>query len=164
MRRADLDGAGPERAFRPGEPVAPGHYEIRVQTNDSYYVKSIGAEADQDGWWGIEIGPAPRIAITLSNRPASVSGEVSSGGSPVPGAPVYLERFDPEQPERRLRLIETRADAHGAYRFAGLAPGRYRLAGSFDFDPDERAGFENAPAFTLSEGDRARQAIELTIP
>jgi hypothetical protein len=83
MRRVDLDGTGPERSLQRG-PIAPGHWEMQAQCGNDYYVKSITAsgrpaESSNDGWFEVDIGTSAQIAVTLSNRPASVSGLVTTG-------------------------------------------------------------------------------------
>ncbi|MDQ1472714.1 MAG: hypothetical protein QOJ99_4194 [Bryobacterales bacterium] len=40
----------------------------------------------------------------LSNRPATLSGVVSSGGKQIAGAAVYVELFNPDVQEKRLQL------------------------------------------------------------
>lgn len=170
MRRVDLDGVGPVATWRTGGGILPGHWEFRAVTSADYYVKSIGAQCGGlgntagDGWFGLDIGTAPQITVTLSNRPAALSGVVTTAGQPVAGAAVYLELYDPESVNPRIELIEGRSDAQGAYRFSGLAPGRYRVLSSFDFDPEDRLGMEKARPVSLKEGDTAVQTLELAPP
>jgi len=170
MRRVDLDGTSPVRAYKTREPIVPGHWEFRVLVDPSAYVKSIVSQANGhpetvgDGWFGIDIGTSGQIVVALSGHPASVSGTVAAAGKPVSGAAIYLELFDPELPNPRLQLIEGRSDPQGAYRFSGLAPGHYRVLSSFDFDPEDRFTMEKAAALSLREGDNATQGLELILP
>ena len=170
MRRVDLDGTGPAKTLKQREGIIPGHWEFQAQVSDDYYVKSIGTqsngqlESTEDGWFGLDIGSLSQIVVTLSNRPGSVSGVVTTGGKPVAGAAVYLELFDPQLPNPRIRIVEVRCDDQGNYKFTGLAPGRYRALSSFDFDPEDRLVMEKAMGITLREGDNASQALELILP
>jgi hypothetical protein len=170
MRRVDLDGTSQPRAYRSREAILPGHWEFRALTSADYYVKSIASQINGhgetvgDGWFGIDIGTGVQIAVALSNKPASISGVVATAGQPVAGAAVYLEIYDPEAVNPRLQLFEARSDAQGAYRFTGLAPGRYRVLSSFDFDPEDRLAMEKAQLISLKEGDSAVQALELVLP
>jgi hypothetical protein len=170
MRRVDLDGTGPPRAVKQRDPIVPGHWEFQAQVSDDYYVKSIGSqfngqsESTEDGWFGLDLGTSSQIVVTLSGRPGSVSGLVTTGGKPVAGAAVYLELFDPQLPNPRVRIGEARCDAQGNYKFSGLAPGSYRALSSFDFDPEDRLAMEKAIVITLREGDNATQALDLVLP
>jgi hypothetical protein len=168
MRRVDLDGAGPVQAFR-RVALSPGHWEFQAQAGSDYYVRSISVAGSQtetkgDGWFGVDIGTTAQISVALSSNPGALSGTVTSGGKPVAGAEVYLELYDPEAAQPRLALFEGRCDAAGNYKFGGLAPGRYRVLSSFDFDPEDRLAMEKAPILTVHEGDRLAQALELALP
>ena len=63
-----------------------------------------------------------------------------------------------------MQLFNARADNQGNYKFAGLAPGRYRILSSFDFDTEDRFAMERAAILTLREGDLASQALEMILP
>ena len=170
MRRVDLDGTGTVRQFRQRDPIMPGHWEMSAQTSADYYVRSVTTQFNgridtrHDGWFGLDIGVSAQIYVVLSNKTASVSGLVTTGGKPVSGAAVYLELFDPELPNLRLQLTDVRSDAQGNYKFSGLGPGHYRVLSSFDFDPEDRFAMEKASVVTLREGDNASQALELALP
>ena len=168
MRRVDLDGTGPVQAFR-RVALTPGHWEFQAQAGGDYCVRSITAAGSQvetkgDGWFGVDIGTAAQILVALSSRPGTVSGTVTSGGKPVAGAAVYLELYDPEAAQPRLALFEGRCDAAGNYKFGGLAPGRYRVLSSFDFDPEDRLAMEKAAVLSVREGDGLAQGLELALP
>jgi hypothetical protein len=68
-----------------------------------------------------------------------LKGTVTDNGDAVVGAPVFLEPMD-LPPERRMTdAYATITDVHGRYRFGGLAPGRYRVLSSFEYQmPDSR--------------------------
>jgi len=170
IRRVDLDGTGPERTLKDRDTLAPGHWEVMAQPTADYYVTSIRSTFGQepvtrdDGWFGLDFGTYSDINIMLSSHPASVSGVISTGGKPVSGAMVYLELYNPDLIEPRVQLFSARADNQGSYKFAGLAPGRYRILSSFDFDPEDRFAMERAAVLTLHEGDLASQALEMILP
>ncbi|HKD04491.1 MAG TPA: carboxypeptidase-like regulatory domain-containing protein [Bryobacteraceae bacterium] len=170
-RRVDLDGTGPAKTLGVRETLAPGHWEFLAQTSAQFYTTSIrgGGGSDRvitknDGWFGLDLGQYPNLQVNLSSRPAAVSGTITTGGKPVSGAAVYLEMYDPEANDARVRLLTGRADGAGSYRFAGLAPGRYRILSSFDFDPEDRTLMQRAANLTLHEGETASQSLEMMLP
>jgi hypothetical protein len=163
-RRLDLDGPGPENSHAAG----PGRWEFTVRPGPSHYLVSIQNQGDTvpppavlGGWFGLDIGNAPRLQVTLSAKPASVSGVVSSASGPVIGAPVFLQLVNPEAPELSLQSWTGRADPQGNFSFTGLGPGIYRLMSSFDVDYDEPLAREKSVAITLQEGDVLTQALQL---
>jgi hypothetical protein len=170
VRRVDLDGTGPERSFKDRDTLVPGHWEMMAQPTADYYVTSIRSNFGQepvtrdDGWFGLDFGTYSDVTVFLSSHPASVSGVISTGGKPVSGAMVYLELYNPDRTEPRVQLFTARADHQGNYQFGGLAPGRYRILSSFDFDTEDRFGMEKAANLTLREGDVASQALEMILP
>jgi hypothetical protein len=141
-----------------------------AQPTAEYYVTSIRSNFAQepvtrdDGWFGLDFGAYSDINVQLSSHPASMSGVISTGGKPVSGAMVYLELYNPDLIEPRVQLFNARADGQGSYKFAGLAPGRYRILSSFDFDTEDRFAMERAAILTLREGDLASQALETILP
>lgn len=171
VRRVDLDGTAPEHTLKDRDTLVPGHWEVLAQPTADYYVTSIRGNFGQepvtrgDGWFGLDFGTfSSDINVQLSSHPASVSGVISTGGKPVSGAVVYLELYNPDLIEPRIQLFTARADGQGSYKFAGLAPGRYRILSSFDFDTEDRFAMERAAILTLREGDLASQALEMILP
>ena len=167
-RRADLAGPGPEHTLTAGDSLAPGHWEFTMRPDASHYLVGIGNDGDNsppraaiDGWFGVDIGNAPRLRVTLSDKPASISGAVTSGGKPVIGAPVYLERLNPDAPEMPLQSWSGRADAQGNFVFQSLASGSYRLMSGFDIDEEDLATLNKAIVVILREGDSINQPLEL---
>ncbi len=163
-RRLDLDGPGPENTHA----IGPGQWEFTVRPGPAQYLVSIQNEGDAaapavpvDGWFALEVGNAPRIKVTLSTKPASISGMISSASNPVIGAPVFLQLVNPEVPELPLQTWSGRADAQGNFSFTGLAPGSYRLMSSFDVDYDDSVAREKSVAITIHEGDTITQPLEL---
>jgi len=170
VRRVDLDGTGPERTLQSRDRIAPGRWEVMALPSPDYYVASIRSRFAEepvtrgDGWFGMDFGTYSDLVVSLSSHPASVSGVISAGGKPVSGAAVYLELYSPDLADPRVRLFTGRADGQGSYKFAGLAPGHYRILSSFDFDAADPFGMERAANLTLREGDVASQALEMILP
>jgi hypothetical protein len=169
-RRADLDGPGDEFTLR-GEALTPGPWEFQVRPSSGQYLVSIRNQGEsgaappaQDGWFPVEIGTAPRLEVHLSNRPASISGNVTALTMPVTGAPVFLQLLNPLTPELALQSWEVRADARGHYVFQSLPPGDYRLMSSYELDYDEPVAKEKSAVLHLTEGESAEQPLELLQP
>jgi hypothetical protein len=143
--------------------------EFTVRPGPSHYLVSIQNDGDKspptsiDGWFTLDIGSAPRLHITLSAKPASVSGLVTSASQPIVGAPVFLQLVNPEAPELALQSWNARADAQGNFSFTGLAPGVYRLMSSYDVDFDDPLARSKAAILTLHEGETPTQPIEMIL-
>ena len=110
------------------------------------------------------LGNSARLQIVLAPRPVTISGVVSTAGKAVAGATVYLELYNPDGPEKRLQLWNLRTDPDGRFTFPQLAPGRYRVLSSFDFDPDDVNLMDRADVVTLKEGDSVTKALEMLLP
>jgi len=174
-RRLDRDGPGPELTLAPGDVLGPGHWEFTVRPASSEYLVAIQNQGDAsssspaatpppppyDGWFALDIGNAPALKVTLSPKPASITGVVSSPAGAKPGAPVYLELLNPEALEVPIQSWNTRADAQGRYTFSGLPPGSYRLLSGFDLDLDDPVTWHNASAATAREGDSVNRPLDL---
>ena len=165
-RRLDLDGPGPESALAPGQSLTPGPLEFTVRPGPSHYLVAIQSDGDKspsaiDGWFALNIDNAPRLRITLSAKPASISGAITSSSQPIVGAPVFLQLINPDAPELALESWNARADAQGNFSFTGLAPGSYRLMSSYDVDFDDPLARSKAVAVTLHEGDTVTQPLEM---
>jgi hypothetical protein len=120
-----------------------------------------------DGWNEVYLRGFDVITIKLSSHPASIHGVVSgSGHDPAPGAPVYLEAFDKGTQKRLGELRTTRTDLRGQYRFSGLAPGLYRILGTFEYEKPESDSMEAAGAreLTVAEGTDTAQDLDLYAP
>ncbi len=168
-RRVDLDGASAPRVFRTNELILPGHYELMVQTGPKHYAQSMrmnfaGTVTREDGWFGADFGNQVRLAITLSETPAAVTGLVTANGKPVAGALVFMELFNQDAVEPRLQLWTARSDATGKYTFSGLTPGRYRLLSTFDFDPEDRFAMQKAKPIKLADAETGVADLELQLP
>ena len=169
VRRVDLDSASAAAVLRTNELILPGHYELMVQTSPKHYAQTIRVNfggqpiTKQDGWFGLDFGNQVRLAVTLSDTPASIAGRVTASGKPVAGAVVYLELFNATAVETRLQLWTTRSDHTGKYQFAGLTPGSYRLISTFDFDPEDRFALKDAKVAKVSDGETGVVELELQL-
>jgi hypothetical protein len=161
VRRVDLDGALDPHPLGPDESLAPGHWEISVPRGD-YYVQSVRSlgfppAAHVGAWWGFDTGSDARIGIQLSTRAASISGVVSTGGSPVAGAPIFLTQ------QGSGESWNGRSDPQGNYLMGGLAPGTYSIMSGFDLDIAASRSSKTETIGT-SEGNTTVHALELILP
>jgi len=174
-RRKDLDGGGRAQVLKienNSAALGPGRWEIAITPPSGYYAASFSGSglADShgraDGWNEVVLRDFSAITIKLSSRPASVHGTVTSGQDPVPGAPVYLEAFDLDAHKRLTDLRTVRTDVQGKYRFSNLAPGVYRILGTFEYDkPDVQAmDAAGARTVTLSEATDTARDLDLYVP
>jgi hypothetical protein len=79
----------------------------------------------------------------------------------VIGAPVFLQRLNPNATELAVQSWNVRADAQGRFTFQGLAPGSYRVMSSFDLDFEDPVARDRAVKVTLRESDAIQQALEV---
>ncbi len=177
-RRKQLSGPGPVETLHPEDgrtSLAPGRWEFAIAPNPAYYPAGFmmnnrpapGSRAD--GWNELPVaGPnyvAAAVRFTLSSSPGAVHGTVNLASQAVAGVPVYLEPYDLE-PARRLAPVRaTRTDAHGQYQFTGLAPGQYRLLGTFEYQSPDSSDMETARAILvrIEESKDLAQDLELYV-
>ena len=171
-RRKDLAGVGQTQLIelQGGRlQFLPGRWDLLLLPGAGYFVSSLtrlrGPSARPDGWNEIVLSAGSELLqAVFSATPGAVRGQVNGPRhEPVPGAPVYLEAWDPAEHRRLKDLQMARADAHGQYRFPDLAPGNYRLLSSFDFEPPDgpidAAGFR---ALRIEESRELTQDLDLT--
>ena len=103
------------------------------------------------------------MRFALSSNAGGVHGTVKSGSEPVAGAPVFLEPVDLEPRRRVTDTFVTRTDMHGQYRFTGLAPGKYRVLSSFEYQMPDSPTMSNAGAkpVRIDEGKDSQQDLDL---
>jgi hypothetical protein len=90
------------------------------------------------------------VQIAISDKAGQISGTVTSAGSSVPGAPVFLWP-SAEAARRSLRGVRTTlADTDGHFLFDSLPPGDYRVFASFDYNQPPQEAFEEAQASSVS--------------
>jgi hypothetical protein len=173
MRRKLLSGADPARRIRPQvDPLPPGPWEISVTPIPEMYVVSITARdysvsPPTNGWKEVFL-PGGRdldVKVLLSAAVATLYGKVTSSGKGAAGVPVFLEPFDLESGAGLTTVRTARTDLQGRYHFTGLAPGRYRVLSSFDFNQPTSEEMEAARAVTvaLKEGTETSQDLELFV-
>jgi hypothetical protein len=154
--------------------LGPGRWEMSVLPPAGYYAVELGGggvpdsqPGRADGWNEVVLHGFDAITIKLSSHPASVHGVVNGPGhDPAPGAPVYLEAFDKDTGKRLAELRTTRTDLRGQYRFDGLAPGLYRILGTFEYEKPDSDAMEAAGArsLRLSETTDTAQELDLYAP
>jgi hypothetical protein len=177
-RRKDLDGGGRPEVLKLANGAAalgPGRWEMSVVPPAGYYAVELTGSYGMpdlqsgraDGWNEVYLRGSGAIMIKLSSHPASIHGVVNGEGqSPAPGAPVYLEGFDKDTRKRLGELRTTRTDVRGQYRFNGLAPGLYRILGTFEYEKPDSDSMEaaGARALTLSKDTDTPQDLDLYAP
>jgi hypothetical protein len=124
--------------------LGPGRWEFMLMPPPGQYVSSFSGPGANptgrvrpDGWNETNLSATTILRFGLSSGGGAVHGIVKSAGNAVPGAPVYLEAYDPTSGQRLMELRETRTDLRGTYRFEGVAPGAYRVLATFEYvNPD----------------------------
>ena len=172
-RRKLLSGANPARRVRPQlEPLPPGPWEISVTPPPEMYVVSIttrdySASPPTNGWKEVFVagGRDVDVKVVLSAAVATLYGKVTNSGNAAAGAPIFLEPFDLESGAGLTTMRAARTDLQGRYHFTSLAPGRYRVLSSFDFDHPTSEEMEEARAVTiaLKEGSETSKDLELFV-
>ena len=102
------------------------------------------------------------MKFVLSSSPASLSGTVkNAAGDAVAGVPVFLEPYELDPRKRLADIRATRTNAQGKYGFGGLAPGVYRLLGSFDYQMPDTAEMEAAHGKTVKVEGAGAAVLDL---
>ena len=174
IRQADLAGAGrsSELPLRNGVATIPiGRWEVILQPPSGYYVSGVSGSTlapgheRADGWQEMLSPGYGGLRYTLTAGASTIRGIVKSSDDPVSGAPVYLEAYDPAAGKRIADLRATNSDVHGQYRFNDLAPGTYRILGTFEYlFPDaETMGTANAQVVTVDAHNELSRDLELYV-
>jgi hypothetical protein len=157
-RRKDLAGAHDTQVIALTEHraiLAVGPWEFAVAPIEGYYVAGFSGmgvyrpDKRLDGWNAAMVMYGGSIRFSLSSSAASLHGTVSETGDSVVGAPVFLEPVDLEPARRITDTYVTITDVHGQYHFGSLAPGRYRVLGSFEYQMPDSATMAAAHAKEL---------------
>jgi hypothetical protein len=136
IRLADLAGTGPSSTLpvQNGVTIPIGRWEVMLQPPAGYYVSGAApARGRPDGWQEIVSPGYGQVLFMLSAGAGAIHGIVSNSDGKVSGAPVYLEAYDAGARKRIADLRTAISDMHGQYRFDGLAPGTYRILGTFEY-------------------------------
>ena len=170
IRRKDFSGQGKALLFRGPQALAPGRWELALAPNTQYYTLAFsgpgavgGGEGRADGWHEIELAASATAQFTVAAHPGTIHGAVQDSGKPVAGAPVFLEAYDVASRRRVGELRSARTDVHGRYAFYGLAPGDYRLLGSFEFQMPEEAEMNEARTMVVKVAGGQDQAVDLDL-
>jgi hypothetical protein len=147
-RRKDLAGSHDTQVIQLSNrraTLAVGPWEFAVSPIDGYYVAGFSGLGVYrpvkrfDGWNEALVQYGGGVRFSMSASPGSLHGTVTDNGDPAVGAPVFLEPVDLEPPRRITDTYVTITDVHGSYHFGGLAPGRYRVLSSFEYQmPDSK--------------------------
>ena len=177
-RRKDLSGPGRTEYLRldsGGQArLDLGRWEVALGPNASWYVAGFSGPGARTtggppaGWNEIAVAPGNAllaVEVVLLPHPGRLRGVVASGGQPAAGAPVFLEAIDPASGLRWGDLRVTRAGVDGQYVFAGLAPGAYRVASTFEYQAPDWAAMTRAGAreVRIEQGGEAAQDPELWV-
>jgi len=142
IRRADLAGTGPTvvvPVVKGSAAIPAGRWEAMLDPPPGFYVASASgpgammAHSRADGWQEVVSPGFGGLRYRLSSGPSAVHGVVKNSDDAVPGAPVYLEAYDPVGRKRLADLRIASSDMHGQFRFDGLAPGAYRILSTFEY-------------------------------
>ena len=178
VRRRQLSGPGPAETLHLDDgraSLTPGRWEFALAPNPAYYATGFMMNGRPlpgraDGWNDVNYlsGPnytAASIRFTLSSSPGAVHGAVNLSSQPVPGVPVFLEPYDLEPAKRLGPMRMTRTDARGQYQFTGLAPGQYRLLGTFEYRSPDSTEMATARAIMVKveETRDLQQDLELYV-
>jgi len=173
----DEKPANPENRGREIRPaggrvtVLPGRWDVALAPTMRYWVvdcKLSGADnADRgraDGWneMLLAAGSQNVVKFVLSATVSTLRGTVkSAGGDAVAGIPVFLEPYDLDPRKRLAEVRAIRTNAAGQYQFGGLAPGVYRLLGTFDYQMPDSSEMQAASAKTVKVEEGTNTVLDL---
>jgi hypothetical protein len=114
-----------EAVFQPD--LAPGSYEISLNTGSGIYVKSISASGATVTGRTVEIRPGSpvKLAVSAATGEGEVKGTALRGGKPFGGAMVVLVPADPSHNQVLFRRDQS--DTDGTFTLAAVVPGAYTL-------------------------------------
>ena len=159
--------------------LPPGRYYLRIDNPPPGWTLKSAV------WNGQDISNVPLeldrdvsgVAITFTNRPATVSGQVQSGsGAADASATVLVFPADPgswiDYGEFPRRLRSVRADRDGRFVMIGLPPGKYLIAaiaeeGAGDWQNPKtlQALARLATAIAVADGESLQLALKtITVP
>ncbi|MGD0772873.1 MAG: carboxypeptidase-like regulatory domain-containing protein [Candidatus Solibacter sp.] len=175
-RRVDLAGEGPvetPRLNNGATQVLPGRWQVMLTPSAAYVAADFrGCRGERpegsraDGWNEITVTSNCGVRIVVSDKPGGVHGTVTMGAhEPAGGVPVFLEAYDETTRKRVVDLRSTRTDMRGQYSFAGLAPGAYRLVGTFEYQAPQTGDIDamSPRVFQVEEGRDQQQDAEVWV-
>jgi hypothetical protein len=184
LEPADGSSAGGGLGFETGHPDETGRFTTYGVPPGRYVVNLTGIVFP--GWafkgaryQGVDVADTPiemsssdvdGVVITLTDRPPTLSGVVTTNGAPDPAAVVLAFPVDEigwqTSGAHPRRMKVARADGSGAYRFPNLPAGDYYVAAVQDdaladwMDPAVlRALSRVAARVTLVDGEQRRQPM-----
>src|SRR5262249_20592934 len=171
----DLSGEGKPETLRIPQDyaaIAPGRWELALAPTPSYFAAGFSGPRGElaengraDGWNEIQLsGPGQSgVRFVLSPHPAALHGVLKDAGNAVAGGPVFLEAFDLESRRRLADVRMTRTDTRGQYDFYGLAPGTYRILGTFEYQMPDAQAMEAAHPRAVKVDEGKDQAADLDL-
>jgi hypothetical protein len=175
IRRKDLSGEAKPETLRIPQAyaaIAPGRWELALAPTPSYYAAGFSGPNTEsaergraDGWNEITLnGPGQvDVRFVLSSHPGALHGVVKDAGTTVAGAPVFLEAYDLESHRRLTDVRMTRTDVRGKYDFYGLAPGTYRVLGTFEYQMPDAAALDASSTRSVKVDEGQDQAADLDL-
>ena len=119
----------------------------------------------------IDIAPGARSTarVVITNRIATVSGDVTANGATVPDVTVLVFAADPTRwtvPSRYVTL--TRTDKQGRFRIEGLPPSEYLAIAAKDLDEDDYLDADvllrlRSQAMPVTVADGAAASVRLSV-
>jgi len=151
--------------------LLPGRWDVALAPTSAYCVvgftppqSDAGSPGRTDEWNEIVLAPGTQnvVKFVLTSSPATLSGTVkNSSGDAVAGVPVFLEPYDLDPRKRLADIRTTRSNAQGRYGFGGLAPGVYRLLGTFDYQMPDTSEMEAAHGKTVKLEEASAAVLDL---
>lgn len=170
-RQKQLSGQGETQFLRlvnNRRKFSPGRWEFALAPNYAFYLAGFvgpGGGTRSAGWNETLLNEGDAtVKFVLSLSPGAVHGVVTNAAhEKVAGAPVFLEPYDAERRRRIGDLRSTRTDVHGEFQFAGLAPGSYRVASTFEFRTPDAGNLDAAGAATVQVAEGVDTAAEVVL-
>jgi hypothetical protein len=151
--------------------LQPGRWDVALVPTAGYCVVGFtppqpdpANQGRADGWNEMLLfnGTQNVVKFVLSSSPSTLTGTVrGSSGEAVANVPVFIEPYDLELRKRLADVRGTRTNAKGQYSFGGLAPGVYRLLGTFDYVLPDISEMESAHARTVKVEEGANVTFDL---
>jgi protocatechuate 3,4-dioxygenase beta subunit len=150
--------------------VAPATYQVQVlPMPPGMYLKSVryGSQDISKGTLDLTNGGGATLDVLLSPNSADVSGTLhGSDGAPLSGVTLTLWTPGPLPAGVMDQPRNARTDASGNFKFAGIAPGQYRIAAweqvpdmNLMLVPEFRAKFETQAA-KVSLVENAHETVD----